>query len=68
MQNSKPETYTTPKLINGMPVVGVCNRCGREFLTMLGDGTDHYGIPDNRRAAAWRECGGRIELVANTYR
>jgi hypothetical protein len=57
-------TETTSKLINGTPVVGVCQNCGREFLTMPGDGRDHYapaGSVLRRYDPDPGECGGRIE-------
>jgi hypothetical protein len=53
-----------PKLINGMPVVAVCTRCGREFLGMPRDGIDHYGV----RVSGYHDhktCGGRVVMSEN---
>lgn len=41
----------------GLPVVAVCERCGREFVWMRPDDdlVDHY--------PTWAPCGGRVVLT-----
>lgn len=48
--------------INGIPVVAVCKRCGREFLSLPQDGIDHWGVLRYRDSPAV-ECGGVVEPV-----
>jgi len=52
----------TEREINGMPVIGVCQRCGREFLTMPLDGRDHWGVKRYKDRGPV-ECGGFVELI-----
>lgn len=42
--------------IDQREIVGRCENCGREFLTMPKDGHDHYWTYGKDA----RECGGRV--------
>lgn len=64
------DNETPPAIINGMPVVAVCEMCGRPFLTLPADRVmrDHYkagGTRENRYRGRndLGPCNGRLRLT-----